>query len=85
MSLFFFEILGFKSKKEGEFIMHTPLKPCNEPGCPTLTRKSYCEQHKRDKPAYDQYRESAARRGMTANGGRQDRGTCRSILSVFPA
>ncbi|GIN78027.1 hypothetical protein J41TS8_30680 [Bacillus sp. J41TS8] len=65
--------------------MQKPLKSCNEPGCPTLTRKGYCEQHKREKPVYDQYRESAARRGMTANGGKQDRGTCQSILSVFPA
>ncbi|MBJ7887986.1 HNH endonuclease signature motif containing protein [Bacillus licheniformis] len=43
--------------------MNKPLKPCNEPGCPTLTREGYCKQHKRDKPVYDQYRESAARRG----------------------
>lgn len=43
--------------------MQKPLKPCNEPGCPTLTREGYCEQHKREKPAYDRYRESAARRG----------------------
>ncbi|MCY8380123.1 HNH endonuclease signature motif containing protein [Bacillus haynesii] len=43
--------------------MNKPLKPCNEPGCPTLTREGYCEQHKRTKPTYDQYRESAARRG----------------------
>ncbi|MCB6219080.1 HNH endonuclease signature motif containing protein [Bacillus paralicheniformis] len=43
--------------------MKKPLKPCNEPGCPTLTREGYCEQHKRIKPTYDQHRESAARRG----------------------
>ncbi|GED04426.1 hypothetical protein BAT02nite_40700 [Bacillus atrophaeus] len=38
------------------------LKPCSEPCCSNLTRVSYCEQHKRTKPAYDQYRESAAKR-----------------------
>lgn len=43
--------------------MKKALKPCNEPGCPNLTREGYCEQHKRTKPAYDQYRESAAKRG----------------------
>lgn len=65
--------------------MNKPLKPCNEPGCPTLTREGYCEQHKRTKPTYDQYRESAAAGGMIASGGRQDKVICQSILSVFPA
>ncbi len=47
----------------GGVIMNKPLKPCNEPCCPTLTREGYCEQHKRTKPAYDQYRKSASKRG----------------------
>ncbi|WEV83486.1 HNH endonuclease [Bacillus velezensis] len=46
--------------------MKKALKPCNEPGCPNLTREGYCEQHKRIKPAYDQYRESAAKRGYNS-------------------
>ncbi|MEC2220968.1 HNH endonuclease [Bacillus subtilis] len=46
--------------------MKKALKPCNEPGCPNLTREEYCEQHKRIKPAYDQYRESAAKRGYNS-------------------
>ncbi|MEC1965347.1 HNH endonuclease, partial [Bacillus subtilis] len=46
--------------------MKKALKPCNEPGCPNLTREGYCELHKRTKPAYDQYRESAAKRGYNS-------------------
>ncbi len=46
--------------------MNKPLKPCNEAGCSSLKREDYCEQHKRTKPAYDQYRESAAKRGYNS-------------------
>lgn len=35
------------------------IKACNEPGCPQLTRRGYCEQHKTFKP----FRESSSRRG----------------------
>ncbi|MEC1996447.1 HNH endonuclease signature motif containing protein, partial [Bacillus subtilis] len=31
-----------------------------------LTRAGYCELHKRTKPAYDQYRESATKRGYNS-------------------
>lgn len=65
--------------------MKKALTPCNEPGCPNLTREGYCEQHKRTKPAYDQYRESAAKRGITANGGSRALATCLSIRYVPPA
>ncbi len=52
-----------------------------------LTNKGgYCEQHKRTKPAYDQYRESsAAKRGITASGGRRALVTCPSIRYVLSA
>ena len=68
----------------GHSIMKKALKPCNEPGCPSLTREGYCEQHKRIK-SYDQYRESAAKRGITASGGRRALATCPSIRYVLPA
>ncbi|MCY8045756.1 HNH endonuclease [Bacillus haynesii] len=60
--------------------MKKALKPCNEPGCPTLTREGYCEKHKRDQPAYDQYRESAARRGYDSKWRKARRG----YLSKYP-
>ncbi|MCY9266435.1 HNH endonuclease signature motif containing protein [Bacillus licheniformis] len=60
--------------------MNKPLKPCNEPGCSTLTREGYCEQHKRTKPAYDQYRESAARRGYDSKWRKARQG----YLSKYP-
>lgn len=46
--------------------MKKPLKPCNDPGCPQLTREGYCQQHKTSKPSYDLYRESSSRRGYNS-------------------
>lgn len=46
--------------------MKKSLKPCNEPSCPQLTRKGYCEQHKTSKTLYDLHRESSARRGYNS-------------------
>lgn len=65
--------------------MKKALKPCNKPGCPILTREDYCEQHreqhKRTKPAYDQYRESsAAKRGYNSKW----RPSCAGYLSKHP-
>ncbi len=32
-----------------------PLRPCNKPGCPNLTREGYCEQHKTTKADNNRY------------------------------
>lgn len=32
-----------------------PLRPCNKPRCPNLTREGYCEQHKTTKADNNQY------------------------------
>jgi len=32
-----------------------PLRPCNKPGCPNLTRNGYCEQHKTAKADNNRY------------------------------
>ena len=37
-----------------------PLRPCNRPGCPSLTTERYCEQHKHIE---EQRRGSSAQRG----------------------
>lgn len=33
-------------KQEIEHMNSKPLRPCNKPECPNLTRNGYCEQHK---------------------------------------
>ena len=38
-------------------------KFCRKQGCPNLTDQGYCEAHKQEAQAYDQYRGSAAERG----------------------
>ena len=41
-----------------------PLKPCNHPGCPALTNKRYCEQHrKQEQKRCDEQRGTANDRG----------------------
>lgn len=32
-----------------------PLRPCNKPGCPNLTREGYCGQHKTAKADNNRY------------------------------
>lgn len=43
---------------------YKPMRPCNYPGCPELTKERYCEKHKKqiDKE-YDSRRETATQRG----------------------
>lgn len=43
-----------------------PFKPCSKTGCPRLTRERFCEDHIQLANKYDQYRESAAKRGYGA-------------------
>ncbi|WP_141434394.1 HNH endonuclease [Bacillus sp. 03113] len=43
-----------------------PLKPCNNHGCPNLTRERYCEDHKQLYYKYDQNRGTSAQRGYGA-------------------
>lgn len=37
-----------------------PLKPCNHPGCPELTKNKYCDRHRN---LHNNKRESASKRG----------------------
>jgi len=42
------------------------LRRCNYPGCPNLTRETYCPEHKKYKHIdYDKRRPSASKRGYT--------------------
>ncbi|NSW92832.1 MAG: HNH endonuclease [Firmicutes bacterium] len=47
----------------GGNVPYKPLKPCNYPGCPNLTRERYCEVHKKQEHDYDERRGTAAQRG----------------------
>jgi 5-methylcytosine-specific restriction enzyme A len=40
-----------------------PLRPCNKPGCPALTKDGYCEEHKHLANERDKHRGSARQRG----------------------
>lgn len=61
-----------------------PLRPCNYPGCTTLTRIGYCEVHQRPKFVEIQYektkkkykdnRKSASQRGYTSRWSQSAKG-----------
>ncbi|ALC92070.1 HNH endonuclease [Bacillus sp. FJAT-18017] len=41
-----------------------PKRPCSKPGCPNLTERKYCNQHKPvENNRYDNHRGTAAQRG----------------------
>ena len=43
-----------------------PKRKCNYPGCPQLTKETYCEEHdKKVKQSYEADRETAVKRGYT--------------------
>ena len=43
--------------------MQKALRPCKHPGCPELTRETYCEAHKTEARDYERNRGSASARG----------------------
>lgn len=66
--------------------MQRPLKPCNEPNCPNLTRKGYCANSIRE-PSRPMINTGSLQPngGITASGGRPALATCPSIRYVLPA
>lgn len=50
-------------------ITNKPLRPCNKPGCSTLTSDGYCDKHKQ---VYRDERESSYKRGYNSKW-RKDR------------
>lgn len=43
------------------------LRPCNHPGCPSLTADRYCDEHTQDLKRYDKERPSPSLRGYGDN------------------
>lgn len=62
--------------------MNKPLKPCNEPGCPNLTRANSTNEPSR--PMINTG-SPLPNEGTTASGGRRVLATCQSIRSVYLA
>lgn len=52
--------------KHGAVVMRKPLRPCNHPGCRTLTENRLCDTHQRAyRREQDRWRGSASERGYT--------------------
>lgn len=49
----------------------TIKKFCRKQGCQSFAEDGYCERHKTEAQAYDQYRESATKRGYNAKWRRE--------------
>lgn len=59
-----------------------PKRPCNQPGCRTLTSEGRCEEHRH---YYNRYRGLLPSRAMGTDGSRQERATCRTTHCAWYA